>query len=79
MFELIQKQDMRKMWIWLRGRNLCGQRETSSDANIAQVDYVPAWLGEFPIVCGLWRTLDNCLDFGQLVLMSRMTLRVEEI
>ena len=25
----------------------CGQRETSSDANIAQVDYVLAWLGEF--------------------------------
>ena len=25
----------------------CGQRETSSDANIAQVDCVPAWLGEF--------------------------------
>ena len=25
----------------------CGQRETSSDANIAQVDYVLVWLGEF--------------------------------
>ena len=25
----------------------CGQRETFSDANIAQVDYDPAWLGEF--------------------------------
>ena len=25
----------------------CGQKETSSDANIAQVDYVHAWLGEF--------------------------------
>ena len=28
-------------------RNFLRSKETSSDANIAQVDCVPAWLGEF--------------------------------
>ena len=50
-------QDWIKMRIWLWKWGIwpscteleisCGQRETSSDANIAQVDCAHAWLGEF--------------------------------
>ena len=43
----------------------CGQRETSSEANIAQVDCVPAWLGEFRDLINPWSvgSLNNSFGF----------------
>ena len=65
--QMIRLQDWKKMrtWLWKWGiwQNCielgipCGQRDTSSDANIAQVDYVLVWPGEFrdkSMVCGVF-------------------------
>ena len=71
---MIRLPDWTKMriWLWKWGIWLnyiglgifCGRRETSSDANIAQVDCVPAWLGEFRVNPWSVGSLDNCFGFN---------------